>query len=212
MPCEADPDLWPVRPRPLPSEVFTGWIARIAQGHGAEPRAFFGHLRRQFRLSSDRDLDTNPSCELLAGVSRRTAVRYDRLVVMTLRWHVQPWFARELRHGHAGLFGFCPSCWQRDPQPYIRRPWRLPWMPCTEHRMPLHWKCPQCQEWINMGVLGATTSLSICTRCGIDLRSVSPARWQRTITGEQIEEVIKSRQDEFQQAESQYLLGRPAPP
>src|SRR5690606_34205368 len=124
-------------------EVFTGWIARIAQGHGAEPRAFFGYLRRKFRLSSDRDLDTDPSYELLAGVSQRTAVHYDRLVVMTLRWHVQAWHARQMRHGQAGFFGFCPLCWARDREPYVRRPWRLPWMPCTDHRTPLRWECPR---------------------------------------------------------------------
>ena len=108
MSCDVEPDLWPIRPRPLPSEVFSGWMARIAQGHGAEPRVFFGHLRRNFRLSSDRDLDTNPSYELLAGVSQRTAIHYDRLVVMTLRWHVQAWYARHMRNGQAGCFGFCP--------------------------------------------------------------------------------------------------------
>jgi len=74
--CETEPDLWPLRPHPLPEEVFSGWLARVAQGHGVEPGFLFAHLRSWFRLRSDRNLDTDPSYELLAQVSRRTAVRY----------------------------------------------------------------------------------------------------------------------------------------
>lgn len=191
--CEVEPDLWPIRPRPLPGEVFTGWIARVAQGHGVEPRVFLTYLRSRFRLESDRDLDMNPSYELLAEVSRRTAIRYDRLVVMTLRWHAQAWYARQVRCGHTGSFGFCPLCWAQDSEPYIRRPWRLPWMPCTAHRTPLRWECPQCHRPTNMGLLDAAASIWICTRCGIDLRSVSSARWLRTITEQETRELIASR-------------------
>src|SRR6476660_3427029 len=163
MSCETGPDLWPVRPRPLRGEVFTGWLARIAQGHGVQPRFFFAHLRSRFRLPSDRDLDTDPSYELLAEVSRRTAIRYAGLVLMTLRWHVHPWYAREARNHPA--FGFCSLCWRTDTVPYVRRAWRLPWMACQQHEVPLAWHCPRCKRWASVEALPAIPPISQCAEC-----------------------------------------------
>jgi hypothetical protein len=208
MPSETEPELWPIRPRPRRGEVFTGWTARLAQGLGVEPRAFLAWLRSRFRLESDRDLDMNPSYELLAEVSRRTAIRYDRLVVMTLRWHVYPFYARDTRTGRSSGFGFCPLCWSADPVPYIRRAWRLPWMPCGEHRIPLLWQCPACKDRPGMERLPAAPPLSRCTGCGFDLRLASPAGWPRTLTGQQIADLLNNRQREFDAAEPQYVIVR----
>ena len=206
--CEAEPDLWPIRPHPLPGEVFTGWLARVAQGHGIEPRFFFDHLRGRFRIPAERNLDADPSYELLAEVSRRTAVCYERLVGMTLRWHTDPWYAREVRYDPGGGFGFCSLCWAADPVPHVRRAWRLPWMACREHRIPLQWDCPRCRRERSIETLGPLPPVSQC-ECDFDLRCAAPSIWSGSRTSEEIAEYLDRWQHEFERAEARCWMGRP---
>lgn len=212
MSSEAEPDLWPIRPHPRSGEVFTGWLARIAQGLGLEPGLFFAYLRRSFRLSADRDLDMNPSYELLAEVSRRTTVRYNRLVVMTLRWHVHPFFATDTRNDRSSGFGFCSLCWRADPAPYIRRAWRLPWMACDEHRIPLRWQCPACRRSTSMENLRAVPPLPQCARCDFDLRNALPVSWPGSIAPQQVADILDTRRKQFEDAEALYLIGKAPEP
>lgn len=196
-----------MRPRPLPDEVFTGWLARIAQAHGLAPKVLLSYLRSRFRLDSARDLDTHPSYELLAEVSRRTAVRYDRLAVMTLRWHVHPWYANSARNQRDGSFGLCSLCWARDPIPYVRRAWRLPWMPCLNHELPLAHRCFKCGWFAGTEALSAGPPLSRCGRCGFDLRGSPRPVWPKAAPAEKIAETVERWRAEFEDAEPRYRIG-----
>jgi hypothetical protein len=206
MPCDGDPFLWPLRPRPRPDEVFTGWIARIAQAHGLAPEVLLSYLRSRFGLETGRDLDTNPSYELISEMSRRTAVRYDRIVVMTLRWHVYPWYAHTARNQLGGSFGFCPLCWACDAVAYVRRAWRLPWMPCFEHELPLSRRCRECGWFTGTERLHSAPPLSRCGQCGFDLRHSPPAAWSKTAEPEKIAEMLVQWRAEFEEAELRYRI------
>jgi TniQ len=205
MSFETEPDLWPIRPRPFPGEVFTGWVARIAQAHGLAPTVLLAHFRARFSLAPTRDLDTDPSYELIAEVSHRTALTYSRVVRMTLRWHAHPWYAREARNHH-GSFGFCSCCWTADSVPYIRRAWRLPWMPCLDHRIPLRWRCPQCKGETRIEVLGPVPPIHRCLQCDVDLRFAAPAQWPRTVSRSEIAGLLHRCQQEFENVDARYRI------
>jgi hypothetical protein len=178
----------------------------MAQGHGVEPKSFFTHLCGRFRLPSDRNLDTIPSYELLAEVSRRTAVHYDRLVMMTISWHVEPWYAREARNDRRGSFGFCSLCWKTDPIPYVRRAWRLSWMACQKHRIPLRWWCPECRRETSIEALGPLQPISRCVQCDFDLAGAAPLGWPHSRTPEEIADLLDRWRQEFERATSRYRI------
>jgi hypothetical protein len=190
---EAPPDLWPLRPQPFAEEAFSGWLARISQAHGLPPWRFVRELRRCVRTRA-HDLDVHPSYELIAEVSRRTGVNYNRIVQMTLRGHVESWVGRKaMSQEPEDAFGFCPSCWAADTEPYIRRAWRLPWTACALHRIALCRQCPACHWISSWSHLAAVGGLAVCGGCGADLRQLlrpggrngRRSRWRSTSPGKQ---------------------------
>jgi hypothetical protein len=197
---EAPPELWPLRPRPYPEEAFSGWLARISQAHGLPPGRFARELRRHVRARA-QDLDTQPSYELMAEVSRRTGVRYRRIREMSLRGHVELYFARNaMAQQPEDAFGFCVLCWRADADPYIRRAWRLPWTACALDRVPLQWRCSACDWVCCWSRLGANGPLSICGGCGADLRYIAPPVWAKG-QAKQIDEHLAWQAAQFRRGE-----------
>jgi len=193
--------LWPVRPPPQPQELFTGWLVRIAQAHGITPRLFISQLRANAR-AGHRDLDVSPSYEMIAEVSRRTAVPYSRIVRMTVRWHVDPVIGGRVRD--ADTFACCPLCWREDPSPYVRRAWRLAWTPiCIRHRTPLGGFCPQCRHFPAFESTSAAHSICRCQRCSFDLRRMETG-WPGPLSKAAIDREVQVQDRRFRHFESTY--------
>jgi hypothetical protein len=198
---EAPLELWPLRPRPYPDEAFSGWLARISQAHGLPPGRFVRELRRRVRTGA-RDLDTNPSYEFIAEVGQRTGVPYRRILQMTLRGHVELFFARNaMAQQPANAFGFCSWYWRADREPYIRRAWRLPWTACAVHRVPLEWHCRACNGMACWTDLTATGPLAVCGGCAADLRHLPPPRWPKG-EAKQVEEYLAWQAEQFRRGEA----------
>jgi TniQ len=152
------------------------------------------------------DLDVHPSYELIAEVSRRTGVNYNRIVQMTLRGHVESWVGRKaMSQEPEDAFGFCPSCWAADTEPYIRRAWRLPWTACALHRIALCRQCPACHWISSWSHLAAVGGLAVCGGCGADLRQAPPPRWAEWQT-KQMEEHLAWQAEQFRRGDQQWVL------
>ena len=197
-------ELWPIRPPPQDEEVFSGWLARIGQAHGITPRQFVSQLRANAH-AGNRDLDSHPSYELIAEVSRRTSIRYARIVKMTLRWHaVAPMFSSGSALLSADTFAYCPLCWVNDPVPYVRRAWRLTWMPvCMLHRVLLSEFCPRCRRVPCFQELAAYHLLCVCT-CRFDLRDAPPPEWPSRHSALDIERLIDTQGRRFHHLDASY--------
>jgi hypothetical protein len=132
-------------------------------------------------------------------------------VVMTLRWHVHSFYATDTRNDSSTGFGFCSLCWRADPVPYIRRAWRLPWMACDAHRLPLLWRCPGCKQRTSIEGLGAVPPLPQCAGCDCDLRNATPVSWPSSIAPQQIADMLEERRKQFEDTEARYLIGTAHP-
>jgi TniQ. len=183
---------WPVRPRPLPGEILTSWLVRIAHAHGFSAQSFCDRAFGSHYQIWNRDIDRQAPNWLLKHISMKTghplwrvkrmslAIYEGRLFPKALLSGKQQWLLplhiyHRTRHG----FGtqFCPICVQVAKEPYFQRIWRLAlYTFCPYHGIMLHDRCPKCKQAVayfrqGIGAESYTEAnpLSICVNCGFDL-------------------------------------------
>lgn len=178
--------LFPYHPKPLPDELLSSWLARIAHGHGQKAHGFCQAVWPGMQIWN-RDIDGFQQPELIAGLAEMTGTPLDTAYPTTLASYegelVQAYFATGrakwvLRLGifhrlrrHGGL-QFCPSCLASGPVPFYRRRWRLAWSCCcTTHELVLHDCCPACGEPV---VPFRAEEMGRCFKCDFDLKEASP--------------------------------------
>lgn len=186
--------LLPVHLKPLPDELLSSWLVRLARGHGLKLQTFssmvFGRDKSIWnrdidKLAPDWMIDRLAEC---SGASKQTV--FDTTLKSyegNLYEHHQPngntrWLLplgvyHRVRRGH-GL-QYCPRCLEEDAAPYFRKRWRLAFsVMCTKHDCYLLDACPQCssplaphrvdmrgrQYFPRMGLNAH------CWKCGFDLR------------------------------------------
>lgn len=174
------------RPAPLPDELTSSWLTRLANGMRLST---FALLHRVWRnktnlMSQDidgycppvilRDLATGCNCsyDAAARTSLRTFVGSlcESMPVRGRKVWILPTSVHSLERWHAGL-QFCPTCLKHDAQPYFRRHWRLAFSTeCLQHGLGLLDACPTCDAPVSSH-RGLT--LFLCDRCGTDLRFAS---------------------------------------
>lgn len=188
--------LWPIRYKPLPDELLSSWLVRLAHGHGLKVQTFcnllFGHRLQVW----NRDIDRLGPDWLVNELSVRTGTSLDIAYATTLRSYeghlyakfrpsgTLPWL-QTLKMYHRTREGFgmqyCGACLAEDATPYLRKIWRVSFNTiCVKHDRMLHDRCPQCGAAIifhrmEMGRGGAVEALSMaaCHACGYKL-SESP--------------------------------------
>ena len=184
---------WPVCPGPLPDELLTSWLVRLARANGQKLHTFCT-LAWPGKEVWNRDPDKFADPEIVATLARRTGTDPERAWATTLaayagrlylrhnpagstRWLTNVGVRHRLRH-NAG-FQFCPRCLATDAQPYYRRRWRLSLVTlCEAHGCLLLDRCPRCEAVVNFhrGELGQkerveAAPLTDCHACGFDLRA-----------------------------------------
>jgi TniQ len=191
-------DLWPVRFKPLPDELLSSWLIRIAHGHGLKAQTFchlvFGGKRQVW----NRDIDRLSPAWLIEELIVRTGTPEHIARNTTLRayegWLYQhfrtggilSWLlVLEMYHRKRTGFGmqFCPQCLQADAIPYFRKRWRVAFnLICPKHRVRLLDRCPRCNSGIEFHRIEqgkpkvfVAEPLSTCHSCGYDLRNAEPA-------------------------------------
>lgn len=185
--------LWPIRYKPLPDELLSCWLVRLAHGHGLKVQTFCNLLFGQRRQVWNRDVDRLGPHWLMEELSRRTGTPLavvERTCLRTLQGELFPSFKPSgalpwvltmgVYHRKRSAYGqqFCPLCLRSDEVPYYRRSWRLAFMTvCPTHDVMLHDRCPECTEPLNFhrgemgrGGLDDALEMSMCHACGMDLR------------------------------------------
>lgn len=190
--------LWPAHPKPLPDELLSSWIVRIAEANGVRlytlTRGLFGDRLTPWH----RDVDRLAPKWLLKAICTKTGTNYWDAYHATLTGYRTRLYPRRQTSGQlrwilpVSVFGldrrgygqqFCPQCLAEDATPYFRRAWRVGFYTfCPIHGCML---LDACHEYGSPVVLhrrdigreiAESKDLSHCQRCGADYRTASATR------------------------------------
>lgn len=168
---------WTFRLKPLPDELLSSWLTRVAFAHGQNPYVFH-NLHLPGMPIWNRDVDRAHSVGLLAGLSAVSGVSVPRIRAASLdryrnlglnapahgEWpfilSAGVFHRKRRRHG----LQFCSNCFSEGTA-YFRRSWRLAYvLKCTACGLPLSDACPHCDAPI---IPHRTFSdMRVCHRCG----------------------------------------------
>lgn len=187
-------NLWPVHLKPLPDELLSSWLVRLAHGHGLKLQTFSSMVFGRDKSIWNRDIDKLAPDWLIDRIAECSGASKQAVLDTTLksyegslyehhqpngntRWLLPLGVYHRIRRGH-GL-QYCPRCLEEDAAPYFRKRWRLGFsVMCTKHDCYLQDACPQClsplaphradmrgrQYFPRMGLNAH------CWKCGFDLR------------------------------------------
>lgn len=180
--------LLPARMAPLPDELLSSWLVRLAMAHGIKLHSFSVEVFGRKTQIWNRDIDKSADKRLLKILTERTSISFDRIVQTTLAVYAGKIYEKHNPKGNTvwimplriyhrqrlrcGL-QFCPYCLLEDAEPYYRREWRLSWISvCEKHGIRLLDRCPSCQNPIvfhrqEMGLRNQPVSFSMieCAFC-----------------------------------------------
>lgn len=186
--------LWPIRFKPLPDELLSSWLMRIAHGHGLKVQTFCNLVFGGRRQVWNRDVDRLGPDWLVTTMSTCTGTPWDVAYGTTLRTFEGTLYRRfrpagalqwiqtlQMYHRKRQGYGMqlCPSCLREGTQPYYRRIWRVSFNTvCTRHQCMLLDRCPDCGSGVSFhrtdvgcsSNQGQFLELALCHRCGLDLR------------------------------------------
>lgn len=184
--------VWPAHPKPLPDELLSSWIVRVAEANAIKLQTLSRMLFGDRRSPWNRDIDRFAPKWLLKAICLHTGVDYWRAYGATLatyrtrlyprrrmsgqlRW-VLPIISQGTKRRGFGM-QFCPACLAEDATPYFRKQWRLAlYTYCPLHRISLHDACPACGAQVcyfrrDFGrELAQAPDIGHCHVCGFDFR------------------------------------------
>lgn len=188
-----------IRPKPLPGELLSSWLVRLAFAHHCKLETFTRYvLGVRWRLWF-RNMERSIPEEVLAHIALTTGITQERAWETTFlplegvlfedcrRHGIVNWLLAEgnrSRTLHLPGMQFCPSCLAEDEIPYYRISWRLAYSTvCLKHSVKLIDRCPSCTGVISyhQGDYGFRKLQSgvpwvHCPRCGMDWRTCAPVR------------------------------------
>lgn len=188
--------LWPIRYKPLPDELLSCWLIRLAHGHGLKVQTFCNLIFGNRRQVWNRDVDRLGPQWLVEELCRRTSTPVfiaeatslkslnGKLFTQFKASGTLPWvLAMGMYHRKRSSYGqqYCPLCLGSDAVPYYRLSWRLAFMTfCPIHQVLLCDRCPDCHSPINFhrgemgkGRVDDAHEMSMCHECGFDLRKAA---------------------------------------
>jgi hypothetical protein len=186
--CDTDP--WPLRVPPLPDELLSSWLVRIAMAHGVKVHTLC-RLTWLTKAVWNRDIDKLADEEFVQVLGRKTNISFSNAHATTMSAYEGYLFENLNRFGPTSWilpvgiyhrvrqrFGqqFCSLCLREDKEPYYRRRWRLAFMTCCEvHAVALLDRCPQCGSAVNfhrneLGDPNVSHAVSIthCFKCALN--------------------------------------------
>lgn len=189
--------LWPAHPKPLPDELLSSWIVRVAQANGIKLQTLCWMLFGNERSPWNRDVDRSAPKWLIKAICEHTGTCYwdayhktlttyrtilypSRRRSGQLRWILPIRTFAMTRKGYGQQF--CPQCLAEDQTPYFRKFWRVALFTfCPKHQVMLHDACPLCGLPVvfhrsDFGVeQGNARPIFSCFACGFDFRAASAA-------------------------------------
>lgn len=206
--------IWPVHPHPLPDELLSSWMIRLAHANGFKVHNFCAEFFGRNRQIWNRDIDHCAPTWLTDALASRTGVSSERIAQTTLRsleswvfehfnekamtrWILPLGVFHRVRRGHGQQY--CPLCLAQDKEPYLRRSWRLALsVICTQHKVFLNDRCHECgaplaphrADMIERQGFPERTSMSRCYRCRSKLTEfVVPANEEDVLLQELINQI-----------------------
>lgn len=183
---------WPLHPPPLPDEILSSWLTRLAKANRIKLHTLVSLAFPQAQVWN-RDIDRSATISFLCHLAARTRQPYRTVRDTTLPPLASALCSPVIADGNskwllpAGVYhrtrrdawmAYCPLCLATDPIPYFRRKWRLAFYTlCDLHGVLLLDRCPWCGEVVQyfrreLGhrYTAVTDELYLCCRCGYDLR------------------------------------------
>ncbi len=191
--------LWPIHFKPLPDELLSSWLVRLAHSHGLKVQTFCNLIFGNRLQVWNRDIDRLAPDWLITELSDRTGATNEQVMNTTLQSYQGILYHRhrasgtlawiqslKLHHRKFEGFGlqFCPKCLATDKEPYFRKSWRIAFNTiCTIHNCMLHDRCPHCSHGVAFhrndmrhAQYVITISIRECHHCGFDLSKSSSIR------------------------------------
>lgn len=170
---------WPVSVDPLPDELLSSWLHRLALANGTAPRSFADVLGLSERMWSPR-LDLRLPRHVATLLCHQTGRATEEISAMTMSGFAMAALLLPLRDNahrkRSTWMQYCPQCLAADEAPYFRRQWRLASrVSCFAHGCGLRDRCPACHAGIATFDQGEFLPQHLCARCGFDLRAASNA-------------------------------------
>jgi len=186
--------VWPAHLKPLPDELLSSWLVRLARAHSLKLHTFCS-ITWPGKAMWNRDIDKSVDDEVLNVLARKTGTAIERVRQTALADFEGMVYEKHNPYGNTRLilslgiyhrihkgYGlqFCAACLKDDEDPYFRRIWRLAFITtCTIHNKTLLDRCPICEEPMNFHRNQyQDKSITICHICGEDMRDC--AKYQRT--------------------------------
>lgn len=177
-------------PQPQPDELLGSWLTRTAFAHGYPLTTFISLFLKHDGSTLGRiDIDFKEDPILFETLARKSRLSCEQISRMSLRSEEGCLF--ESDHGlyppkqiqklkdkrtHYGLM-FCPKCLAEDIHPYYRKQWRYHFYnACAKHKVFLIDRCGSCQERVRITKMKVSETISLCSKCGRDLRLTSTHR------------------------------------
>lgn len=178
---------WPYQPRPLPDELLSSYLVRLALGMDLKPITFLNTVWGSSRNLLAQDLDNFVPQRIATRVEAGAGLDANTVRTMALSSYVgtlltrhnangrNPWLLpttidNNRRHRH-GL-QFCPICLANDPAPHFRKRWRVAFVTsCTIHGVLLRDRCAACGEPVHQH---GAASPTLCSACGAGLCVPTP--------------------------------------
>lgn len=193
---QAGDRLWPIRYKPLPDELLSCWLVRLAHGHGMKVQTFCNAIFGERMQVWNRDIDRLAPPWLLNELSHRTGTPYPITTSTTLRTYEGKLYRKFRSAGplhwilvlqmyHRKRLGFglqyCPKCLSEDATPYFRKRWRVALNTvCSIHKILLQERCPKCDAAVaahriafNQLNPAQDVTMALCHQCNFDLRNAS---------------------------------------
>ncbi len=164
--------IWPIHPYPLPDELLSSWMVRIARAYGVQPYSFWRQLAG---ISQFRALDEQVSPGVLEVLYRGTGINPLQIRAMTLASFAEFGLLRNDNHP---VIPFCPKC-LTIPVPFYRRAWCLEFVTiCAIHQVELQTTCPACGALIRFEHVQVNQSLATCHNCGFDFATTAASTYE----------------------------------
>ena len=183
----------PARMKPLPDELFSSWLTRLAMAHCLKLHTFTRFVFGKIEIWN-RDIDKSASAQHIMRLREVTGYSEEDIFKTTLHAYEGRLYEFHNPNGNsawimpAGVFRrtrknfglqICPICLKEDSEPYYRRAWRLSVITvCVKHKIVLLDRCPNCQSPVifhrgEMGIKSLTVfeSITECPQCHSDWTS-----------------------------------------
>ncbi len=178
--------LWPAHLKPLPDELLSSWLVRLARAHSLKLHTFCD-ITWPGKAMWNRDIDKSVDNDVLNILAKKTGTSIERVLQTALANFEGTVYEKHNPYGNTRLIlplgiyhrlhkkhglQFCAECLKNDEEPYFRRVWRLAFITtCTIHKKTLLDRCPICEEPLNFHRNQyQANSITLCHICGEDMR------------------------------------------